>query len=102
VADEDLKRLLDTIRQENANAHTETRRHFDVAVERIDDRFDRLAETVAQVDEKVERKAADLQERMERGFAETQAISNSPMQNSTAEFARWKRPSGRSKIPSPT
>jgi len=33
-----------------------------------------LAEGVTSVDEKLDRRAADLEERMERGFAETQAM----------------------------
>lgn len=95
MADEDLKRLLDTIRQENANAHTETRRHvdgsiaavrqenasahvetrrhFDAAVEGIERRFDGLADAVALVGEKMDRNTVELQDRMERGFADTQA-----------------------------
>jgi len=70
---DELKRFWEAMRQENAATHAETRRHFDVTVERLERRFDMLAEGVTSVDEKLDRRAADLEERMERGFAETQA-----------------------------
>ena len=50
------------------------RLHFDVAVERMDKRFDLLSETVAQLDQKLERTATDLRDEMQRGFADTQAM----------------------------
>ena len=53
MTDDELKRLLDT------NA-AETRRHFDVAVERLEKRFDALAETVAYVDEKLDRTSPNV------------------------------------------
>jgi hypothetical protein len=43
------------MRQENAAAHAETRRHFDVSVERLETRFDGLAETVLAINEKLDR-----------------------------------------------
>ncbi len=43
-------------------------------VEHFTKRFDLLAESIMTVDEKLDRKTADLEERMERGFAETQAM----------------------------
>jgi hypothetical protein len=99
VTDDELKQLFDAMRQEsaaarqenaaarqeNAAAHAETRRHvdetavamrlqFDIAVEDSKSRFDLLAEGLKTVDEKLGRKIADLEERMERGFEETQAM----------------------------
>lgn len=88
MADDDLKRLFDEMRQENAAAHAETRRRFEenaaahvetrryfaVAVERMDARFDALAETVGLLDEKLDRKTAALDEKIERTAAETQAM----------------------------
>ncbi len=65
---------LDQMRQENAVAHLETRRHFDVSIQRLEKRFDLLAEALAGVDERLDSKTADLEEGMERGFAETQAM----------------------------
>lgn len=80
---------FDTLRQENAATHAETRRdfretagrvtaenrqYFEITVERLEKRFDMLAESVASVDEKLDRKTEELEERMERGFAETQAM----------------------------
>ncbi len=57
-----------------AEAHAETHRHFDVAVERMDRRFDSLAEAVQLVDEKVDRKGASLELEIERTAADTQAM----------------------------
>lgn len=99
MTDDELKQLFDAMRQEsaaarqenaaarqeNAAAHAETRRHvdetavamrlqFDIAVEDSKSRFDLLAEGLKTVDEKLGRKIADLEERMERGFEETQAM----------------------------
>lgn len=65
--DNDLKRLLE------ANA-VETRRLFDVAAERIENKLQIVAEAVGKIDEKLAREANRLEEKMDRGFAETQAM----------------------------
>jgi len=78
MTDDELKRLFDTLRQENAAAHAESRRHFEVTAERLEKRFDLLAESVASVDEKLDRTTAGLEERIERGFSETQAGTPGP------------------------
>jgi SMC interacting uncharacterized protein involved in chromosome segregation len=94
--DDDVKRLLEEMREENAKAHQETRRHFDVAVERIETRsaesheetrrhfdvaverietrFDLLAETVQHVNEELQRTRVGLNEKIEQSAAETQAM----------------------------
>ncbi|MDP9359954.1 MAG: hypothetical protein M3P29_00735 [Acidobacteriota bacterium] len=54
--DDDLKRLLDGMQQENTAAHVETRRHFDVTAERLEKKMEAIAESVANVDEKLDRK----------------------------------------------
>ena len=74
MIDDELKRLLDAMRQENAAAHGDTRRHFDVTVERIENRFDVLAESVAHVNEELRRTRTTLDEKIERTAAETQAM----------------------------
>jgi chromosome segregation ATPase len=96
MTDDELKGLFDALRQENAAtraenaaAHAETRdqlraemrataadnRHqLAVAIEHFDQRFDLLAESIVTVDEKLDRKAASIEERMEHGFADTQAM----------------------------
>ena len=99
MTDEELKQLFESMRQENSAAHVETRnqfaridtrfatlenkvestaaetrRHFDVAVERIEKRFDLLTETVQHLDEKIDRRTVDLEEKIERTAAETQAM----------------------------
>ena len=106
MTDDDLKRLLETMRQESAAAqtethrrfdaavarmeaaHAETRRHFDVVIERAEGRVDHLAESLAQVDEKLDRRADELEERMERGFSETQAMMPTCSRGSSALKAR--------------
>lgn len=65
MADDDLKNLL------LANA-AEIRRHFDVAVERIDERSQLLAEAITHVDQKLDRTTAVIVERIEQTAAETQ------------------------------
>ena len=67
VSDDDLKNLFVT-------HSTEIRRHFDVAVERMDKRFDLLSEAVTQLDRKLDRTADRLDEKIERTAAETQAM----------------------------
>ncbi|HVT02575.1 MAG TPA: hypothetical protein VHL58_04265 [Thermoanaerobaculia bacterium] len=74
MTDEDLKSLLDAMREENAVAHTETRRHFDVGNEATRHEIRVVAESVAQVNEKLDREAADIRDEVRRGFAETQAM----------------------------
>ncbi len=66
--------LAATLRQENATAHSETRRHFEVAIEHFDTRINGLAESIAGVDERLERRASAIEDRMERGFSDTQAM----------------------------
>lgn len=61
-------------RQENAAAHEQTRRQFDVTVERIEKRFDLLAETAQHIEEELRRTGARLDEKIERSAAETQAM----------------------------
>lgn len=61
--DEELKRLLES-------TAAETRRHFDVIAERLETRLDGLSEAVTIVDEKIDRKTAVIEERMERGGTE--------------------------------
>ena len=74
VIDDDLKRLFDSMRQENAVAHSETRRHFEVLTEATRHEIRLVAESVAGVNEKLDREAGDIRDEMRRGFAETQAM----------------------------
>ena len=61
MTEDDLKRLLDS-------ATGEMRRHFDVALERTEKRFDQLAEAIANVDAKLDRHVERLDERIDRGM----------------------------------
>jgi uncharacterized protein YceH (UPF0502 family) len=74
MSDDDLKGLFDAMRKENTAAHVETRRHFDVSVERVEKKVQLVAEAVAQLDDKLDRETDALREEMKRGFAETQAM----------------------------
>lgn len=85
VEDNDLKRLLEANNAELLGrfdssveglkkSGEETRRHFDVTAERLENKIQLIAETLANLDEKHERRFDEIGERMERGFAETQAM----------------------------
>ncbi|HUP64045.1 MAG TPA: hypothetical protein VM557_02040 [Thermoanaerobaculia bacterium] len=65
MTDEELRRQFDSMRQDNASDHGETRRYFDVAVERMAARFNGLAESVALLDSKLERTASVLEKKIE-------------------------------------
>jgi hypothetical protein len=81
VEDEELRRLFEALRQENAAtrqentaAHTETRRHFDVVIESTTDELRLVAEGVAATREELTRTAADHADRIARAATETQAM----------------------------
>lgn len=102
MTDEELKRLFERLRQENAAVADETRRHFDetakrqtaetrqyfdVAAEatRADIRL--MAEALSHSEERLDRRIGQLEENVERGFADTQAM----IKFSHAELARRVR-----------
>lgn len=70
MTDDELKRLFDELRQE----HVETRRHFDVSTEETRGEIRLVAESVVSVDEKLDRVAARLDEKIEKTAADTQAM----------------------------
>ncbi len=74
MSEDELKRLLESMRQENAAAHVETRRHFDVSSEGLKQDIGHVAEAVTQLDEKLDREIGELGEQMASGFSETQAM----------------------------
>ena len=69
MIDDDLRRLLESMQRENAAAHAETRRHFDIAVEDGAKRFDQLAESIVSVHEELQRTRTTLEEKVERSAA---------------------------------
>ncbi len=78
MTDDELKRLL-TQQTEEIRAHfdraiEESRRHFDVSAEGLRQEIQVVTEAVTGVDRKVESEAGRLDEKLERGFAETQAM----------------------------
>ena len=74
MTDDELKRLFDAMRQDNAAAHEETRRYFDVTAESLRTEIRVVGEAVAQVDEKLHREVKRLEEKIDGGFADTQAM----------------------------
>lgn len=70
MTDDDLKRLFDTMRQESAAAHSETRRHFEVLTEGMRKDTQLVAESVLHLSERLSR----TDEKIERTAAETQAM----------------------------
>ena len=76
MTDDELKRLFDAVRQESAAAHAETRRHFEISAERLEKRFDTLAESVIAINEKVERRISAVEASIERTATDTQAMIN--------------------------
>ena len=86
MSDEELKSLLDAMRQESTFAHADMRRHFDVAMEATRHEIRSVAEAIAHVDEKLDRKAAGLDEKIER----TQSCARNPARISAAAGLREK------------
>jgi hypothetical protein len=89
MTDDELKSLFDALRQENATGQAETRhdfhqtanqlseetrRHFEVFSERLEKRFDLLAESVRAIDEKVDRRVGAVELAIGNSAAETQAM----------------------------
>jgi len=72
--DDEMKRLLEAMQRENLAAHADTRRHFDVVSEATRHEIRLVAESVAHVNEKLDRETSDIRDEMRRGFAETQAM----------------------------
>jgi hypothetical protein len=60
--DQKISTAVSTLRGEMAAEHAETRRHFDITVERWETRFDLLAESVQLVDQKLDRNVVEIRE----------------------------------------
>ncbi len=81
MTDDDLKGLFAALqrenagmREENAAAHADTRRHFEVLTEGSRKDIQLVAESVLLLREKLDRTASSLDEKIERTAAETQAM----------------------------
>lgn len=89
MTDDELRRLVDALQQQAAAANadlrrhfdetaerlsSETRRHFDISTEGVKHEVRLVAEAVAQFEEKIDREVEVLDEKVGRGFAETQAM----------------------------
>ena len=70
----ETRRHLDETAEETRRQFDEFRRHVDVRFEHLESRVDAVAESVAVVDEKLDREAESIREEMRRGFADTQAM----------------------------
>jgi septal ring factor EnvC (AmiA/AmiB activator) len=62
------------MREENAAARAEMRRHFDVVTEATHSKIQVVAESVLMVNEKLDRKAAELHEKIDSAVSETRAL----------------------------
>lgn len=71
AAHEETRRAL---RHENAVAHEETRRLSNVTAEGLRQEIRLVAESVLQVDNKLDRTAEEIRSEMRHGFTETQAM----------------------------
>ena len=56
--DDELRQVLDAMRQENAAAHAETRRHFDIVAEALRHELRLVAEGVGLLTERIDRRDA--------------------------------------------
>jgi len=89
MTDDDAQKFLNALQQQNAQTQAETRRHFDetasrlvgaarhqfdVSTEAINHEIRLVAEGVASLGERVSREIGRLDEKVDRGFAETQAM----------------------------
>jgi len=81
MTDDDLKGLFAALqrenagmREENAAAHADTRRHFEVLTEGTGKDIQLVAESVLLLGEKLDRTATSLDEKIDRTAAETQAM----------------------------
>ncbi|HYR30253.1 MAG TPA: hypothetical protein VEU30_17450 [Thermoanaerobaculia bacterium] len=69
--EESTAELKQWVEERIAVSAVETRRHFDIALDRQDDRLDLLNERVTNLGEKLDREAADIRTEMRKGFADT-------------------------------
>jgi len=74
MTDDDLKRLFDVMRQENAAAHADTRRHFEVLTEATRKDVQLVVESVVILSDKLDRTASNLGAKIDRTAAETPAM----------------------------
>lgn len=88
MADEDLKALMESMHSQNTVAHAETRRqfaetrrqfeetnrHFDVVAEDLKSEIRMIAEGLIATNEKFDRRFDGLETKVDRNFAETQAM----------------------------
>ncbi|MCU1348588.1 MAG: hypothetical protein JWO56_1618 [Acidobacteria bacterium] len=72
--DDDLKRLLDGHAADMRRQFVKTRRHFDVVVEQTDKKIELVAEAVISLGQELGGRIGRLEEKLDRGFAETLAM----------------------------
>lgn len=76
--DDDLKRFLDAIRQENAAAHAETRRHFDSVAEQLEGKIGLVAEGVLGNTERIDQLATDMKSEFNEVRARIERLEAAP------------------------
>jgi hypothetical protein len=66
---DELRQLLEAMRQENAAAHAETRRHFDVVAEALRHELRLVAEATGLLNDRIDRLDADVAQQLAGTFA---------------------------------
>jgi hypothetical protein len=74
MTDEELRRLFDETNRRVDEKTEETRRYFDVVAERMERKVDLLAEGLVAQGQELRGKITSLEDKVDRGFAETQAM----------------------------
>jgi len=96
MTDEELKRILDALDERNRLARAEDREHFDASTARIEQKFETttaeirrhfdattealkheiqlVSEATLHLDAKLDRRVDALEEKVDRGFADTHAM----------------------------
>jgi hypothetical protein len=71
---EEMVVMATNLREEIVAQHDETRRLFDVTIERMDERHDLIGEGLVALDEKFERRCNAIEEQLRATKSETQAM----------------------------
>lgn len=74
MSDDEFKSLFETMRQDNAAAHSGTRRHFDIALDVAKHRIGLVAEGIELTREALNQEATGIREEVRRTASETQAM----------------------------
>jgi hypothetical protein len=74
MSDEELKGMFETLLREVRGELSDLRHQFNIVLERLDRGFGLLAEGILNIDQKLDREAADIRGEMRHGFADTHEL----------------------------